>query len=385
MFRFVPVCAVVFSLSFLASRPGIGQEQDAATVPAKEEAAAPDEAAAAPEVAAERAETTTPAKAAADADNKLSNLPTSPDQWINSAPLPLDSLVGKGIVFYYFEEQCPKCEGRWPDILEVAERHRDEPVVFIAVNSGNSPEQLRSYLKRNKIDWPVIVDTNRSFEESSLGMEISLQNIYQTRMITAGGEWKRGNPNELDDAATTASEGGNWSIDPTSLPEELRAAWRDIEIGNYAHAARSIMRAGREGDAATKAGAKQLFDVVQGSMNTDLAAIGQQLKRNENWPAYQALESFLAKYKGYPMHPAVAEKHEQVSQMEEVRNENRAAKKLASAIRTGSRNTASSVKKAVEMLEELIDDYPDTEAAVEAKKLLEQVNGGEGEAGSSVE
>ncbi|MCO6046822.1 TlpA family protein disulfide reductase [Aeoliella sp. ICT_H6.2] len=327
--------------------------------------------------------TTASSPASSAASSKLADLPTSPDQWLNSGPLSLDSLQGKGIVFYYFEEQCPTCEGRWPDILEVAERHRDEPVVFVAVNSGNSPDQIRGYLKRNNIDWPVIVDTDRSFEESSLGMTISLQNIYQARMLTAKGTWKGANPDELDNAATTASEGGSWLVDPTSMPEDLRRAWHEVEISNYGSASRAIMRAGREGDGPTKVAAKQLFDVVQASMNADLAAIGQQLKSGQNWPAYQALEQFLAKYDGYPMHPAVAEKHEQVSQMEEVQNENKAAKKLAAAIRTGSRNTASSVKKAVGMLEALIEDYPDTEAAADAQKLLEQVE--KGDAASSDE
>ena len=82
---------------------------------------------------------------------ELARLPNSPANWMNSAPLSLEQLQGKGIVVWYFEEQCPSCEKKWPAILEMAEKHRDKPVVFIAVNSGESPTKNRR-LSQTKSD-----------------------------------------------------------------------------------------------------------------------------------------------------------------------------------------------------------------------------------------
>lgn len=306
-------------------------------------------------------------------EGELTALPESANQWMNSAPLSLDALEGKGLVLYYFEEQCPSCEKRWPQLLSIAEQHSDEPVVFVAVNSGNTSSQIAGYLKRNKIDWPVIVDPDRSFEQSSLGKTISLQNIYQTCVLTAKGEWHGADSNDLGTAARAAAEGGEWIVDPAGMPEGLRQAWQEIEIGNYPKAARAIMRAGREGDAATKQAAKQLFEVVKKAMDDDISSIAMQLKAGQNWPAYQSLELFIEQYDGYPMNPAIAEKHKEVGEMEEVKNQYKAAKKLAAAIRTGSKNRPDAIEKGTKMLEKLIADFPNTEAAEEAQELLDKL------------
>ncbi len=266
-------------------------------------------------------------------NGELTELPQSPEQWINCPPLSLDKLDGKGIVLFYFEEQCPSCEKSWPERLAAAERHRDEPVIFVAVNSGNTPQQIAGYLKRNHINWPVIVDPDRSFEKATLGQEISLNRIYAACVKTAKGEWHGASTEELDAVASAAAEGGKWRVDPATIPDELRTAWAYTEIGNYPAASPIIMRAGRQGDATTKAAAKTLYDAVKLAMDEQLAEIQQQLAAGEHWPAYKALTQYLEVFDGYPMHPAVAEKHKEVGQMDAVKNEQAAAKKVAAAIR----------------------------------------------------
>ncbi len=306
-------------------------------------------------------------------NGELTELPSSPDQWLNCSPLSLDKLEGKGILFYYFEEQCPNCEKRWPGLLEAAARHQGDPVIFIAVNSGNTPQQIAGYLKRNNINWPVIVDTDRSFEKESLGAEISLQNIYRLCTLTAKREWRGADSNQLDAVATAAAEGGKWNVDPTGIPDELRTAWANVEIGNYTVASRAIMRAGKQSNADTKAAAKKLFDAVKASMDEELATIDKQLAAGEDWPAYKALDQFMRVYDGYPMHPEVSKRYKEVGQSEAVKNERLAVKKVAAAIRAGSKNTPSAIKRAVGMLEKVVADFPDTEAAAEAQELLDKV------------
>jgi thiol-disulfide isomerase/thioredoxin len=309
------------------------------------------------------------------ADGKLDELPQSPQQWINSSPLSRANLKGKGLVLYFFEEECPSCRAKWPALLKAAELLREEPVVIVAVNSGNSADDVKSYVRQNKIDWPVIVDTDRKFEQTALAKEISLNNIHQVCVLTAGGDWHQASIDQLGLAAKAAADGGKWLIDPASMPEELKQARRDIELGNYAGAARAVMQAGTKGDDATKAAAKQLFMVVKKSMDGELAEIGKLIKSNEHWPAFKALDSFMAKYAGYPQHAAVAEKHAELGQNDEVKQQNRAAKKLAAAIRTGSIGTPTAVKRATAELQGIVKDFPDAEAASEAQAILDKLSG----------
>jgi len=112
---------------------------------------------------------------------------------------------------------------------------------------------------------------------------------------------------------------------------------------------------------------------VKTSMDAQLASINEQLSSGDNYAAYKALEHFRNVYDGYPMHSAVDKKYKEVSQTEEVKAEKLAAKKVAAAVRAGSKNTPAAVKRAVGQLEKVIADFPNTEAAVEAQSLLDQV------------
>ena len=308
------------------------------------------------------------------ANGEFGELPSSPDQWLNSTPLSRKDLEGKAIILYFFEEQCPSCRGKWPRLLEISKAAEDLPVVFIGVNSGNSADEVSSYLKQNKIDWPTIVDTDRSFEKKTIAAEISLNNIYQTCVSRATGEWDQVSADELPLVAKAAAKGGSFKIDPSLVPESLRRAWRNIEIGNYAASARDVTRAGSDGDDATKAAAKQLFAVVKQQMDSELADIGRLMRAKDNWAAYQSLDSFRDRYNGYPMHKAVDEEYKKLSQLDDVKEQNRAAKKLEAAVRLGSTGAPQAIKKAIQQLKDIVDDYPETDAAKQAQELLDKAN-----------
>ena len=48
-----------------------------------------------------------------------------PATWVNSDPISLESLRGKAVFLYFFEETCPKCRDRWPSlILKIAANTR---------------------------------------------------------------------------------------------------------------------------------------------------------------------------------------------------------------------------------------------------------------------
>ena len=49
---------------------------------------------------------------AAEPDSAL--LPANPAMWLNSPPLSAESLKGKGVFLWFFEETCPSCRGKWP-------------------------------------------------------------------------------------------------------------------------------------------------------------------------------------------------------------------------------------------------------------------------------
>ena len=71
----------------------------------------------------------------------------------------------------------------WPGLQAVARKFQDKPVLFLAVNSGTPRLQVQSYLRKNRVTWPAIADTDRSFERGCGVPPISLKNIYQVRIM----------------------------------------------------------------------------------------------------------------------------------------------------------------------------------------------------------
>lgn len=300
-------------------------------------------------------------------------LPSSPDQWLNFPPLSLDQLEGKGVVLYFFEEGCPSCAKKWPDLLELSSKYELEPVVFIAVNSGNSPAKVASYVREHGITWPVIVDTDRMLEQTVLAKTISLENIHQTRVRKADGSWEDRLRSQLPDAVRAAAEGAKWRVEPAGVPLELRPAWGMIELGNFAAAEPLIAKATRRGDEQMASAAETLKAAVQTELEEQATAIRESLKAGDDWAAYQALGTFLKVFDRYEVPEDFDSKFRELRKSDKVRAEQSAAKKLDRAIRTGSSGSPSAVKRAVTLLEKLIADSPETEAAQKAQELLDQV------------
>jgi peroxiredoxin len=300
-------------------------------------------------------------------------LPTAPEAWMNYAPLTLDRLEGKGILLYYFEEDCPKCAAKWPKLLEESRQHALNPVVFIAVNSGTPPAKLAAYIRKHQIHWPVIADTDRSFERRSIRDPISLQNVSQLRICPNKGSWAIRSPYYMSKAATAAAKDGKFRVLPATVPVELHPAWGLVELGSFSQALPLLNQASRRGSEEVKASADVLMATVDIEMQKELKAIDELLAENDEWHAYQAIGSLLETYKGYEIPTEMVDKHEELKGLDSIRDQLAAAKKYDLAFRAGSAGTPAAVKRATAMLKRLVDEHPESEAADEARKVLGQL------------
>ena len=57
--------------------------------------------------------------------------PTDPNAWINSGPLSVGALKGKGIVLWFFEEDDANTRTLWAELLATAKKYESKPVVLI--------------------------------------------------------------------------------------------------------------------------------------------------------------------------------------------------------------------------------------------------------------
>ena len=141
-----------------------------------------------------------------------------PSVWVNSEPISAESLRGKAVFLYFFEESCPSCRARWPSIMEKASAYEQEPILFVAVNSGSSKQDVEAYARSVNLTWPIIVDQDRSFEKKADIVEVSLQNVMQVAYLTPDGALRHGSWAEIEATVDRALEGANG----TSIPRICR-------------------------------------------------------------------------------------------------------------------------------------------------------------------
>lgn len=301
-------------------------------------------------------------------------LPTDPAMWVNGTPLSLESLKGKGAVMLFYEEGCPKCAGKWPALGEFAAKHRGEPVVFIAINSGNSRREVEMYAKRNQVSWPIVVDSSRTLERQALGdTQISLNNIMQMLYLTADGEVKPGYWSDAERTYQLAREGAAWRVDPEIVPPKLRDAWMHVELGNFAAAASTLRRYQGRGDEKAQAAAEAMSKAVTKEMNAALATAKDAMASGDHWAAYQQLSMVITKYKGYDLPDTVKTELKGLERNDAVREEIKQQKRLLSAkkaLASGGRG----MKRAVSTLRKLIEAAPDSAAAAEAQSILASID-----------
>jgi thiol-disulfide isomerase/thioredoxin len=304
-------------------------------------------------------------------------LPADSASWINSSPLSMASLEGKGALVYFFEETCPKCRAAWPDMMALAKKYEGQPVAFIAVNSGTARAALESYAKQCKVNWPIVVDTSRQLEQAAGVGEISLQNICQVRVITADGKVVPARWDDMEGAVKIALEGAKWQIDPATIPSQLRPAWQAIEFGNYGAAGPVIHKALSSKDSATQDAAAKLAAVVKPKLDAAVSEAKSSLSGGDKWLAFNQFNSIHPRFDGFDVPPEVDEQRKTLAADPQIRGAIQASKKveMARKILAAGSNVSPVARHSVEtLLKQAGKDGAGTDVANQAEKLMAQLD-----------
>ncbi|MBT6156280.1 MAG: hypothetical protein HOL01_13025 [Planctomycetaceae bacterium] len=265
---------------------------------------------------------------------------------------------------------------KWPEMLAVASKFQGKPIAFIAVNSGTPRGSVASYLRQNRVTWPTIVDADRSFETRCGVPTISLKSIWQIRIVSPDGQMTFGNPNDLQATAERALVGAKWNIDPAEIPKLLQPSWAAVEFGNYSAAAVSLKRYLKARKPEDNAAAERLQEYVVDKLDEQVELAATALKDERNWDAYKAYNSIQITFRGFEVPADIAQNIKTLRKDDAVKLELAALKRLKAASRSVARaKTPTARERGLKSLQRIIDDQPETEAAAQAKSLLEETNG----------
>lgn len=297
--------------------------------------------------------------------------PQDPHLWINSSPIELSRLKGKGVVLYFFEEGCPKCRAKWSDLNSMAKSHADDPLLFVAISSGTQRGEMESYIQKSHVGWPVLLDPDRSFEKACDVGEISLNNIMQFSYITADGSMHRGRWDKPEESVESALKDARWSVDPKTIPDALKPTWQQVEFQYYAAAAPSLVKSLKSRNEETKSAAKALMEAVQPRIDEMAQQADKAYNGRDKMNALRAYTQLAERFKGYELPENVASRTRELQADPAVKVELGAWKIYDKAIQHS--NIPSQQQIAVAALKRLVRTKPNTEAGQKAADLLQSL------------
>ncbi len=145
----------------------------------------------------------------------------------------LADLRGKVVVLFFYESGCPTCKKSIPERNEVVKAFKDKPVKFLAVGAGDPAGEVAAYGRETGLAMPAFVDS-LSLMEGRYGLEISLKNIYQFRVIGPDGKVIGMSMGKADLEKMVAAAKPEWKYKAEGQPAKLDPAVDALEWGQYA-------------------------------------------------------------------------------------------------------------------------------------------------------
>jgi hypothetical protein len=216
----------------------------------------------------------------------------------------------------------------------------------------------------------VIVDTDRSLEAAADVGTISLQNIYQAKLLMPDGMVRRGSFSDIEGSAEEALRDAKWRVDPADVPEALQAAWRQIEFGQFAAALPLVKKHLNASNPTIKAAAEKLQEASRKELDAQLEAAKRTRETATKWDAYKAYAALGVRFKGLEIPAEATSAVAELAADSAVRNELAARTQWESVERTLAGGGLT--KATAGRLERLTKQFPGTEAAGKAQAVLDR-------------
>jgi thiol-disulfide isomerase/thioredoxin len=90
-------------------------------------------------------------------------------EWFNTTnSLSLDQLQGKVVLLDFWGQWCPPCVERIPESELLQNKFKNQGLVVIGVHSNDRSDDLGTFLKKNKITFPIVVDSGETARRYSI-------------------------------------------------------------------------------------------------------------------------------------------------------------------------------------------------------------------------
>ena len=86
----------------------------------------------------------------------------------------LSSMRGKIVLINFWATWCPPCKQEMPDLEKAYQKYREQGIVFLGVDQGESADTVRQFVRKNGYNWMFLLDSyldvSKSYRASAIPM-----------------------------------------------------------------------------------------------------------------------------------------------------------------------------------------------------------------------
>lgn len=289
-------------------------------------------------------------------------VPPLPDTWVNSGPRHMDDLSGKTIVMIFFHNGGHQFEVLYPTFVEMAERYKDEPVLFMCVNKNKMKEVQKIAYKR-RIKWPVLADERGDYAYDWGFRGINAEYDIHYGVVNASGSGEFATTEQVEEYLKKNLEKSRWKIDPKEIPDPLKKAWREFEFGDMSAALSALRPYASSSRDEIKKPFEMLYDAILESFKTRMGEAKRLEELGKHWQAYKLYGSMGERYKGLKELREARLAESRLRKHKAVQEEIKVFKLVEKALGKLKSNNIMHKLEAEKYLQAVARKYPDAEAS----------------------
>lgn len=279
----------------------------------------------------------------------------------------LEDFEGKVVVLFFYESKCPGCRKKIPERNAVVKAFKDKPVKFLAIAPEDTFAETSSYVRQTRLAMPAFADT-LGLMQARYGLSISLQNIYQFRVI--GPDGKIAEYNMTEDAIEKVIGDAKWKYKDDGYDKRLAKAIDLLEWNQY-EAGMKALRPQLK-NKATAESAQKLYDKVkeeaeQWSEDAAAAEDAEPVK------AYDLYARVAACFPNEEMGKTAKEAAAKLKKNKEVADELAARKMFNELYRVLTKATPTQRPAVAKFCHSIVKKYGDTPTGQRAAALAEEL------------
>ena len=118
-----------------------------------------------------------------ESQNKKEIAPDFELESLDGTKIKLSDLKGKNVIINFWATWCGFCVAEMPDLQKLQDTYKDNDLIVLAVNVGESKEVAKKFMEENKLNLMVLLD-----KDSAVSNRYGLSSFPSTIAINKKGE-----------------------------------------------------------------------------------------------------------------------------------------------------------------------------------------------------